>query len=539
MHSLLRASIGLALVFTSGAPALAHNATVDAESLERDVRVLADDSMEGREAGTRGHAMAAGYVAGRFAALGLEPGGDNQTYFQNVPLRSYSLAEHGNAVVLSDAEGARPLTMWQDFYMSGSAMKESGSVEGELVFIGYGLDLPGRDDFEGVDLRGKIAVRLSGGPSDLNSEELAHYRSTQRARLSERGAVGVVLLWTPSLEEAYGWESTIEESRHDTSMTWVGTDGTAYSSAPNILASAVLSPEMSRQLLEGQDFDFDDVIAAEASYDGVMPSFALGKTMAIQFASEFAETSSPNVIGMLPGSDPELADEYVVLTAHLDHLGIQPTEEEGDDEIFNGAMDNATGIASMIEVARLLADHPPRRPVLFVALTAEEKGLIGSSYNAANPTVPADQVAVNINLDMPIVTYEFSDLVAFGAERNTAFPNVQAAVEEYGVALSPDPQPEQGFFTRSDQYSYVENGVPAIYLDIGYGNGGEEKQDEFLSNHYHKASDEADLVDFQVLARFAAINYEVARRVANMDERPLWKAGDFFGETFGGLMAAE
>lgn len=531
----------LAATAILASPAAANTAAdsaveVDRAMLERDATVIASDEMEGREAGTRGHERAAGYVAGRFASLGLEPGGDDGTYFQNVTLRTHTPAEEGNTLSI---EGMDDLVAFEDFYVLGSPIEASGTIEAPLVFIGYGLDVPGRDDFAGVDLEGAVAVRVYGGPDDLDGEEAAHLRSTIDERLSDRGAVGMLLLRTPQLEEVFNWERTARSVQQRRSTTWVGPDGMAYTGADNILASTGLSPELSRELLKGQDFDYDDLVEAEATEEALMPSFALNRSIRIDFASDFEDVDTPNVIGMLPGSDPAVADEYVILTAHLDHVGIQPTEEEGDDEIYNGALDNAVGVASMIEVARLLKKTPARRPVLVLALTAEEKGLLGSAHNAANPTVPADQVVANVNLDMPVATYDFADVVAFGAERSTLYPQVEAAAQEYGLKLSPDPQPEQGFFTRSDQYSYVRRGIPAVYLDLGFANGGEEAQGIVYAEHYHQPSDEIELVDFSALERFTAVNYAIARNIANMDETPAWLPGDFFGTTYGGRIAAQ
>ncbi len=531
MRRISAALLGTALSVALAVPAFAHGSGVDRANLERDVTILSADDMEGREAGTRGHERAAGYVAGRFAALGLQPAGGNGTYFQHVPMLSYERAEEGNALTI---EGMDELVLFEDFYSSGTSKQESGSIEAEMVFIGYGLDIEGRDDFEGIDLEGKIALRLTGGPEGLNTEEAAHYRSTLSQRLSDRGAIGMLLVNTPVLQEAYPWDVIREQARHNTSMTWLHEDGRPETQAPNFFATGVLSPEVSRALLEGQEFDYDDLAAAEATPERRFPSFATGRTARIDFASRFERIDTPNVIGMLTGSDPSVADEYVVLTAHLDHEGIQPTEEEGDDEIYNGAMDNAVGVAGIIEVARLLAQDPPRRSVLFVALTAEEKGLVGSAYNAAKPTVTKNQVVANVNLDMPVLTYDFQDVVAFGAERSNLYPQVVAAAEEFGLPLSPDPQPEEGLFTRSDQYSYVVEGVPAAYVEIGFANGGEAAQGDFLANHYHRVSDEVALVNFDALELFTAVNHHVARNIANMEDRPAWNEGDFFGEMFGG-----
>lgn len=525
MNRLSAALCGVALIIAI--PAAAQE--VDQEAIQRDVTILSHDNMEGREAGTRGHERAAGYVAGRMAAMGLQGGGDQGTYFQAVPLLRVERAQEGNAITI---EGLEQFRLGTDLTLAGSAMQESGSVEAELVFVGYGLDLPGRNDLEGVDLNGKIAVRAYGGPRNLSSDEAAHYRSSIAERVASRGAIGLLLVWTPQREGVQGWERVIENANHSVGMTWVRADGTPFSTSPGLLFSGSISAEAGRALLAGHEFDYDDLVAAEQTDEALVPAFPLGRKARVSWASTFSRMDSPNVIGLIPGSDPDVADEYLVLTAHLDHEGIRPTNEEGDDEIYNGAMDNAVGVSSMLEVARLLRTAGTRRSVLVVALTAEEKGLIGSSYNAANPTVPAGQVVANVNLDMPIVTYPFADVVAMGAERSNLYPAVEAAVAGGSLTFSPDPAPEQGYYTRSDQYSYVRNGIPAVNLDLGWANGGEEAQKDFLANHYHRVSDHADLVDFTALARFTAANFAIARGIANQAERPAWNEGEFFGRIF-------
>ncbi len=521
------------------APALAN--TANRAVLERDVRILAADDMEGREAGTRGYAAAAGYVAGRFASIGLVPGHEADTYFQAVTLQKSRDARLPTLTLTIDGEEISG-EAYVDFYGGGSPRSSEGDIAARLVFVGYGLDLPehGRDDFAGVNLKGRIAVRVFGAPSYLNNEELAHLRASTAQRLSERGAIGSVLLWTPAIDRITRFPAAAQSASGGDAMTWVSPEGEPYSAAPKIRAGVVLSPELSRRLLAAERFDYDDLLAAEQSERAEMPSFAMKARARITYENTIERFTDHNVIGILPGSDPSLADQYVVLTAHLDHEGMGPTVKEGDDAIFNGAMDNATGVAAMLEVARLLAANPPRRPVMFVALAAEEKGLLGSSYHAHNPGLPEGaSLAVNINLDMPILTYRFEDVNAFGAERSNIFPYVQAAVEEAGLTLSPDPEPELGLFVRSDQYSYIQTGVPAIYLKTGTAGAGAEGQAAFLARHYHQVSDEADLVDWEQLRRFADVNYRIARNVANMDARPAWLAGDFFGTLFNGPMVAD
>jgi Zn-dependent M28 family amino/carboxypeptidase len=320
-------------------------------------------------------------------------------------------------------------------------------------------------------------------------------------------------------------------------MNWLDADGQPFSLAPNLEAVAAISLDGAAQLFDHSGHTWSAVLAAAEREPGDVPSFELGFQARIEIESRHRELESPNVIGILPGSDADLRDEYVVLTAHLDHEGIHPTDDPDDDEIFNGAMDNAVGVASMLEVARLLSHNPPRRSVMFIALAAEEKGLVGSDYFARNPTVPDDSMVAVVNLDMPILTYDFTDIVAFGAERSTLFPIVQAAVNELGLTLSPDPVPDEMLFTRSDHYSFVKQGIPAAYLSPGFADGGEEAQLAFRAAHYHKKSDEFEHIDFDAMTKFTDMKYAVAKGVANMPERPVWNKGDFFGETFDGPMA--
>ncbi|GGD77572.1 M28 family peptidase [Croceicoccus mobilis] len=535
LKTFLRCGAAFLVVSTTMAVPSAQADEASTARLERDVRMLADDNMEGREAGTAGYAMAAGYVAGQFAAIGLTPAGDEGTYFQSVPLvEQVKGPKEAYSLTITGKDAPSGMQAWVDYGMSSKAGFGTGEISGEMVFVGYGLVAPeyGRDDLAGVDLKGKIAVRLFGAPRFLGSEEGAHYRSTIGQRLSDAGAVGMIVLFTPGLEQLQPYEQYIEHAHDGTNVSWQREDGTGFTTASNIVAGAVLSPEYSKALMDGQQLGWDQIVAAEASEQGALPAFAMGQSATLRFSSTTKVTKSPNVVAMLPGTNPALADQAILLTAHLDHVGIQPTEEEGDDEIYNGAMDNAVGVASLMEVARTLAANPPARPVIFTALTAEEKGLVGSSYLAHHLGKLPVPVAANLNLDMPIVTYPFSDVIAFGAERSNLQGAVEKAVGDAGLTLSPDPQPEQGLFTRSDQYSFVKQGVPAVYLKTGFAGEGEEAQNLFRKEHYHKASDEADGVDYAQLDRFVALNAAMARAIADMAERPAWNAGDFFGTTF-------
>jgi len=513
---------------------------VSSQRLEADVRYLSDDLLEGREAGKRGYDLAALYVAERFRSLGLTTGGDNASFFQMVPMLEYWRKTQGRAVLtLNNGTADLDLVAGQDYLVFSTSHALEINLEAPAVFAGFCFHSKDhdRDDFEGLDLDGKIAVCLTGAPKFLNSEERAHYSSTKSQRVSARGAVGIVTLWTRTVEKVFPFERLEKIVSSGTSrMRWLQADGVPFSLAPNIQASATLSLAGAKKVFANIGRSWDDILETAEGEDGDVKGYDLGLTARIEVDSVHRRLESANVVGVIQGSDPVLRDEYVILTAHLDHLGIRPTDEENDDEIYNGAMDNATGVAALLEVARLLSEAPPKRSIIVIALTAEEKGLIGSDYFARNPTMSGESIVATVNLDMPILTYDFTDVVAFGAERSTLYDAVFQATQRHGLTLSPDPNPDQGTFTRSDHYSFVKQGVPAIYLNPGHANGGESAQAEFLKTHYHEPSDDLRHVNFEALRRFTAVKSEIARNIANMPERPVWKDGDFFGTTFGGPM---
>lgn len=512
-----------------------------AERMRRDIAWLADDAREGRETGTQAYREAAGYVAARLQAIGAKPGADG-SWFQEVPLRAGAPVLEAAEVTITGPDGtAHKLTHLDDFRVFPSLNAETFSVENaEAVFVGFGVHAPafGHDDYENVDVEGKVVVYFSGAPDSFDNESRAHFNSSglKFKEASDRGAIGAVSLFTASAEERRPWERYIANPSY-TSMTWLWPNGDAESSGPNIKGSAALHPEKAPLLFEGAAQSYESVRAA-ADAEGEAPTpFDLVARISMAGAMTLEETSSPNVIGLIPGADPERKDEYVILTAHLDHIGVnEKLIEEGEDGIRNGAMDNATGVATMLEVARRLKeDEPPARSVIIAAVTGEEKGLLGADYFAHFPTIGDGEMAANVNLDMPVMLHEFTDIIAFGAERSTLGPIMEDALEQTGVTLAPDPIPELNIFTRSDHYRFVEQGVPSIFLWTGFGNGGEELFWDFYKNHYHQPSDDISLpIRYDDLARFADINTIIARAIANAEERPAWNEGDFFGDLFAG-----
>jgi Zn-dependent M28 family amino/carboxypeptidase len=541
----LKFAVAVAALSVASAAA-AQSAAPGASSAERiraHMAFLASDLLEGREAGTRGYDIAAEYAAAQFGQLGLKPAGDKGSFFQTTPMISFRPADQGRAV-LRDARGRETvLAVGEDFMVSSNPAQAEMKVTAPLVFVGYGLVAPerGRDDYAGLDVKGKIVVVLDGAPRSFQSEERAYYRSarTKRSEAEKRGAVGFISLYTPTTEKMRPFAESAKNWR-SLNMTWRQPTGAPFVVAPGTPALATLSVKGAEKLFAGAKVPLQKIYAAAETPQGVTPRFALPGSLSVEARTELTTSESRNVAALLEGSDPALKAETVVLSAHLDHEGVSETAK-GPDKIYNGALDNAGGVATTFEVARAFVEggQRPKRSVLFLLLTAEEKGLVGAEYFARNPTVPRSDIVANVNLDMPILTYDFIDVVAFGAERSTIGPAVRRAAERVGVALSPDPLPDEGLFTRSDHYRFVEVGVPSAFLMTGFQNGGQAKFTGFLKDCYHKVCDDlSQPIDYAAGAKFAKINYEIARELADAAERPAWNRGDFFGGKFGSKATA-
>ncbi|MCR5872825.1 M28 family metallopeptidase [Phenylobacterium sp. J426] len=527
-------------VLSLGSAALAQPAAgaSSAERIRAHMAFLASDLLEGREAGARGYDVAALYAASQFAQLGLTPAGDDGTYFQKTPMVSYRSADQGR-MVFQNAKGVEtPLVAGEDFIVASNPAQAELAVSAPLVFVGYGVVAPerGRDDYKGLNVKGKIVVVLDGAPRAFQSEERAYYRSarTKRLEAEKRGAVGFISLYTPTTEKMRPFAESAKHWR-SWNMTWRAPGGGPFVVAPKTPGLGTLSVQGAQKLFEGAKAPLDKIYADAAKPEGVTPRFALPGRLAVGARTEMTDSESSNVAALLEGSDPTLRTETVVLSAHLDHEGLREDAKPGEDRVYNGALDNAGGVATTFEVARAFVEsgRRPKRSVLFLLVTAEEKGLVGAEYFARN--MGGRNVVANVNLDMPILTYDFTDVVAFGADRSSIGPAVRRAAERVGVALSGDPLPDEGLFTRSDHYRFVEVGVPSVFLMTGFQNGGEAKFTGFLKECYHKVCDDlSQPIDYAAGAKFAKINYEIARELSDGAERPAWNRGDFFGGKFGG-----
>ena len=514
------------------------SASADARRIEADVRFLADDLLEGREAGTRGYDLASLYVAQRFRAIGLAPAGDDGGWFQRVPMLRGVLQADGNAFAIV-RDGREQALAFRDGFLSGINFNEAqAAVDAPAVFVGQGVYAPelGHDDFAGVDVKGKIAVMFNGAPAKFDNDRRAFYssRRTKAEELVRRGAVGLVVVQTDDEEKQSPWTRTAANWNRP-GMRLRGEDGKGIDTWPQLRVTATVSAANADAVLtaggRGAKQLFQDL------RDGKLRAFDLPGTLRLASHTAITPVDSRNVVARLEGSDATLKNEHVVFSAHLDHVGIG-AEVKGD-AIYNGALDNALGIAVMLEAANRLAHEatPTKRSLLFVAVTAEEKGLLGAEWFARNPTVPVDSLVANVNMDMPMLLAPTSDVVPIGLEHSTLQPIVQQAAKEIGVSLSKDPAPEEVVFVRSDQYAFIRAGVPAVYLDGGYtGVDGDAKavQDAFLRERYHQPGDDlTQPIQWNDAARLAKLNARIGRLIADAPQRPQWNAGDFFGEKFG------
>lgn len=520
----------LALLLAAAATPSAQVDTAAADRLRAEVEFLASDLLEGRDTGSLGYDIAAAYVASQYRAIGLRPGGPGGSWYLQVPLRR---AFHSGAAKASIVAGGETIPLGPaDFTARPSLTRQVRTIDAPLVFVGHGISDPrvGIDDYAGLDLRGKIAVAIEGAPPGLPNEIAAHLDSAKEATAAAKGAAGLIEITQtgrrPGVNRFHLHGQTL--------IDWADPSGRGAGQTSRLVLVGTMSRKVAERLFAAAGKDLREIVAA-AARPGTLAGFALPARLRLSDRTAWQNFTSPEVIGILPGTDPTLRHEHVVLMAHLDHLGLKQNARPGEDRIYNGAIDNAAGVATMLEAARkfVASGKPPRRSILFIANTAEEVGLRGADYFAANPTVPMQSIVAVVDLDMPVLLYEFTDVIAFGGEHSTLARHIAAAAGSMGVAVSADPMPDEAIFVRSDHYRFVTRGIPAVLLMTGHGNGGAAKWKEFLATVYHRPGDDAEQpIRWDQGARYAELSYRIARALADAGERPLWYEGDYFGETF-------
>lgn len=500
----------------------------DGESWWSHVKFLADDSLEGRDTGSDGLKKAEAYAVEQLQKAGLQPAGTDG-FYQPVKLRQYQVDEKKSFIALITKGESKRLSFTDDAFISTRATHASAAVTAPLVFIGYGLQIPEKhlDELGGFDLNGKIVVYLSGSPADVPTSLASHYQTLAERwkALHDAGAVGFIGIPNPASMDI-PW-ARISLNHNQPSMDLADPE---FQETPGLDIGITFNPASAEKLFAGSGHTFAE-IAALGKDRKPLPHFPLDTSVHVAAAIVSKAVASANLVAKLPGTDPKLKDEFVVLSAHMDHVGIGAPIN--GDKIYNGAMDDGSGSALVLDMAANLKAHPEslKRSVLFLLVTAEEKGLLGSKYFAAHPTVPIKSIVADINVDMFLPIVPLKVLKIEGLEESSLGPQAAAIAQSLGVKPIPDPEPLRNAFIRSDQYSFIKKGVPSLKMDIGFELGSPEQKvfKEWLTNRYHAPSDD---VNQPVDLKAAALYEEIVRRLlietANNEARPTWNSNSFF-----------
>ena len=515
------------------------------DAMRARVRYLSSDLLEGRGTGARGGELAASYIAAQMEALGLKGAGANGSFFQPVSLVGVK-ADPNMKLVVSGRNGKETFKFADDYVAFTGAQTEDVEVDTDLVFVGYGINAPEQkwNDYKGdaSDYRGKILVMMVNDPPATPAEPnlfggktLTYYgRWTYKfEEAARRGAEGVILLHTDE-SAGYPW-SVVRTSNGSWRFDIARTPGEA---TPFLKMRSWVTNDTAQKIMKLAGYDLADMQTRAASRD--FQPVKLNLKGKINLKSELKRVEAPNVVGILPGRDPKLRDEYVVYSAHWDHFGIGAPDKKGDT-IYNGAVDNASGCAAILAIAEALSRLPPaqrpRRSSLFLFPTAEEQGLLGAEWYSRHPLVPVNKTAADVNLDsmnMLGITRDFNPL---GAERSSLEAIVQAVARERGMRVSPDSRPEQGSFYRSDHFPFAKVGVPSISLKegddfVGRPRGwGKQQFDAYNTQHYHQPSDEFDPNwNYQGMIQETEIAMAIGRKISDMDQMPRFKPTDEFAK---------
>ncbi len=524
----------LALFALLAAAALAQFEDISGAKIRAHTRFLSTDLMEGRGVGTRGEQLATEYLATEFELAGAKPAGDNGAYYQRVPLTGVT-TEPGVTLGAS-GKGAPMSFRWSDEFIGVSQRQNAlDEFDAEAVFVGHGITAPEYqwDDFKNADVRGKVVVLFTNEPQSDDPKLFGGRALTYYGRWTfkyeealRRGAVAALIIHTTPTA-GYGWEVVRNSWGHENPQVKLESGQAALAFA------GWLTTEAGERLLKASGHSVAELVKAADARD--FRPIPLGLRIRGRIPSKVRQIVTRNVAAIIPGSDPALASEAVIFSAHWDHLGIG-TPVNGDS-IYNGAVDNATGCAILIEIARAWASlgQKPKRSALFLAVTAEEGGLRGSEYYAQHPLIPPGKTVAGLNFDAFFPLGRTRDIVVAGAERTTFYPMVEDAARRFQFEIKPDPRPEQGSYYRSDHFSFAKAGIPSFSIHLGSDflskppGAGAEIFAEFNAKHYHQPSDEFhEEWDFSGLEQIARFSMLVGKTAANIDRLPTWNAGDEF-----------
>src|SRR5712671_4613330 len=500
----------------------------DGKSWWNHVKIVADDNMEGRETGSPGLRKAEAYAVEQLKHAGLEPAGTNG-FYQNLKFEQRTIDEKNSFAFLTSEGEPTPVSLGTDAYFTTRVEGSDQELNTQLVFAGNGLQVPENnlDELAGLDLNGKIVVYLAGSPSTVPGSLAAHYGGIGQRwkRYAERGAIGIIAIPNPASMDI-PW-SRMSLNRAHPSMDLADAE---FNEVGGLKTAMVFNPESAERLFAGSGHTFEE-IAALGKQRSPLLHFDLKVTLKAREIIQKVDLESANIVAKLTGTDPLLKKEFIVLSAHIDHVGIG--EPVNADKIYNGAMDDGSGTAAVMDIAVSLKRHPEklRRSILFVLVTAEEKGLLGSKYFAAHPTVDAKSIIADINVDMFLPIVPLKVLRVQGLTDSDLGDRAREVAQANGVRVQPDPEPLRNLFIRSDQYNFVRHGIPALIMDVGFDPGSPEQKTfkDWLTNRYHAPSDDVDQpVDLQAAALYEEIVRQLLISVANADGRPQWKPDSFF-----------
>ena len=511
-------------------------ASMDAISGDRvreHIRFLAHDLLEGRGTGARGGDIAAQYIAAQFALLGLQPAGDNGTFLQKVPMVGLTTQPETRLALVHDGQELA-LKLGDDYVATDDTQQPTSDIDADIVFAGYGIDAPEYkwNDYKDADLKGKVLMMLvneppSDDPNFFKGKALTYYgRWTYKfEEAARKGAVAVLLVHKEGYDP-YGWEVV-----HN---SWSGEQSRLREDdAPKLKAAARVQESVGRKIASMAGANFDDWLKKMTSRD--FRPITLPVRLKAHIATKVRSFESNNVVAELPGSDRQRKAEAVMYTAHYDHLGIHP--DQPGDNIYNGAMDNASGCGIIMEIARAFANAPqkPARSILFVSVTAEEQGLLGSRYFGMHPAIPAGKIALDLNFDDVPARGVPEETEVVGSERTNFYPVVQQTAKQFGLTIIPDSHPDAGHYYRSDHFSMARVGVPAFSINEGMKYKGHtrewgmEQADYYTKNIYHHPSDELRPdMDFRGDAIMARFGFALGWKAANLPQLPQWQHGDEF-----------
>jgi hypothetical protein len=505
---------------------------VSADDIKADIAYLADDKLLGRMPGTPGYQMAVDYVTTRLKAFGVKPAGQNGTWLQSVKLRK-AMVTSSSLAIAYDALNTAATRNGTDCVVYPNPMLPDVNVSAPLVFAGFGVSEPtlGYDDYAGIDVKGKVVVVTRGAPDSFASSVASHLGSTTNILkvAAQHGAVGVILASADSTLQTLpsvsrGLYSALDDKGN------VIVSRSYYSDQIKIMAAAKYT--MLSFLFHNAGKDTQSAIAKIKA--GKPQSFDMGAVVNVNLTSDYKDITSYNIVGKITGTDPVLRNQYVVHSAHLDHLGI--AEPVAGDSIYNGAHDNASGVASLLGIAKIYSNMPvkPKRSILVVMVTGEEMGDLGSGYFAKNPTVPVKSMVADVNTDMPTIIAPLLSITALGAEHSSLATQVNQAAGYFNISVEPDPEPKQSRFIRSDQYSFVLVGVPALHVKYGRKTAdGKNNLNDIVApwreKYYHKPQDDINGVfDFEAGKKYAQLNFLIGYLVAQDTAKPTWNSGDIF-----------